>query len=159
MKTKLLGVVAALALSVASPALADIIHVTYAGTVSAGTDTTGVFGPPSTLFDGDAYTLTYTFDTAKGVFTIGANSSSLAGGPGFASGIYSSPGTAVLTINGHSADFIVDPNPPSQGYSEFFVGGPRSDGTFLIEQKVSNVVNTLATSNHYIEKLVVIPSL
>ena len=159
MKTKLLGAFAALALSVASPALADIIHVTYAGTVSTGSDVTGVFGPPSTLLDGDAFALTYTFDTAKGVFTIGANSSSLAGGPGFGPGIYSSPGTAVLTINGHSADFIVDPNPPSQGYSEFLVEGPRSDGTFLIEQKVSNVVNTLATSNHYIEKLVVIPSL
>ena len=158
MKTKLLGAFAALALSVASPALADIIHVTYAGTVSTGSDVTGVFGPPSTALDGDAFALTYTFDTAKGIFTSGFNSS-LAGGPGFGPGIYSSPGTAVLTINGHSADFIVDPNPPSQGYSEFLVEGPRSDGTFLIEQKVSNVVNTLATSNHYIEKLVVIPSL
>jgi hypothetical protein len=96
MKTKFLGAFAALALSVASPALADTIHVTYAGTMSAGTDTTGVFGPSSTLLDGDAYTLTYTFDTAQGIFTTGANNLSLAGGPGFGPGIYSSPGTAVL---------------------------------------------------------------
>jgi hypothetical protein len=153
MKKKLLGVAAALALNVASPALADIIDVTYTGTVSDGTDVTGVFGPPSTLFDGNAFTLTYAFDTAKGIFTSGFNSS-LAGGPGFGPGIYSSPGTAVLTINGHSADFIVDPNPPSQGFSEFLVEGPRSDGTFFIQQQVNNVVNRLDTTNHYIEKTV-----
>jgi hypothetical protein len=121
--------------------------------VFVGTDQTGVFGPPSTALDGDAFALTYTFDTAKGIFTSGFNSS-LAGGPGFGPGIYTSPGTAVLTINGHSADFIVDPNPPSQGYSEFLVEGPRSDGTFFIQQNVNNVVNNLATTNHYIEKTV-----
>ena len=118
MKTKLLGVVAALALSVASPVLADTITVTYAGTVSAGTDFTGVFGPPSTLLDGDAFVLTYAFDTSKGLISSGAGFIQLAGGPGFGPGIYSSPGTAVLTINAVSVNFIVDPNPPSQGFSD-----------------------------------------
>jgi hypothetical protein len=105
------------------------------------------------LLDGDAFVLAYTFDTTKGIITSGAGFLQLAGGPGFGPGIYSSPGTAVLTINAVSVNFTVDPNPPSQGFSQFFAAN-RSDGSFFSEQKVQNVVDTLATSNLYVEQFV-----
>jgi hypothetical protein len=152
MKTKILGVVAALAFSIASPAMADIVYVTYTGTVSAGTDFTGVFGPSSTLLDGASYTLTYTFDTSRGIFTSDASASQLAGGPGFGPAIfnpYSSPGSAVLTINGHSVSFNANPNPPSQGYSEYYV---VNNGSYIRSDQ--HVSDSLDYSNIHIDDIV-----
>jgi hypothetical protein len=113
--------------AIVTPASATIIDVTYSGIVSNGTDATGVFGPADVLLNGNFYTLVYTFDTAMGRFSNGAGlgapdatGSELVGGPGAGPAIhnlYSSPGFAVLTINGQSVNFTVDSGTNSQGTS------------------------------------------
>ena len=79
-----------------------IVYVTYTGTVGIGYDQTGVFGPANTSLSGDPYTVTYTFDTTKGVTYSSPGENYALGGYGSATGQPSPSLGAVVTINGHS---------------------------------------------------------
>ncbi|MBV9746498.1 MAG: hypothetical protein JO099_22290, partial [Acidobacteriia bacterium] len=90
------------------------VVATLKGTLSSGTDFTGVFGfAPNTDLTGQAFTLTFTFDDTKGTqqvtnCTPGAPQSTEILGDSAAEG--ASPGTAVLQIGGHSWTFGTPPN-------------------------------------------------
>lgn len=112
-------------------AKADIVTVTYEGNLVSGGDTSGIFISAASIqagnvyLAGDAFELTFTFDTSKGVFertSAGAQEvtdSRSQGGPTFAAGL-SSPGTALLTINGRTASFFVSSlSPTSAGFSQY----------------------------------------
>ena len=85
-------------------ASADIVTVTYAGTVSEGEDFTGVFGTPLEMFatSQPAHTLVFSFNTAVGSLTTTSTSQRLIGGSSQPPGTIPSPGSAVLSINGIS---------------------------------------------------------
>ena len=79
------------------------------GTVSSGTDVSGVFGHGANYtFSSDPFTLTYTFDTTKGTETpsctvSGSTTTCVSEITG--TGATTSPGTATLTINSHTYTF------------------------------------------------------
>ena len=103
----------------ASPAAADILTVTYTGTVATGTDATGVFGLAGRSLAGLGYTVVYRFNDALGDrTTIPPYLDSVIGGSYDAS---TSPSMgALLTINGMSFFF----NGLGQGLqSNFPLGG------------------------------------
>jgi hypothetical protein len=78
MKSKLTGVAATLAfLGIVSPASADMVTVTYSGTVLGGFDQLGVFGTANTSLTGDRYTAVYFFNTAIGLNVSGRTPSLL----------------------------------------------------------------------------------
>src|ERR1017187_5968153 len=69
MRTRICAIALAL-FGIVSPASAEIVTLTYTGTVvDAGTgqlDNSGLFGPAGSSLVGDAYTAVYVFDTTKG---------------------------------------------------------------------------------------------
>jgi hypothetical protein len=87
------------ALAVAQPASAAIIQVSLTGTVSEGFDQSGLFGAPNTDLTGAIFSLVEYFDTTKGTLVLGGPTEILAGGIHF-NGDPSSPGSAILTLNG-----------------------------------------------------------
>ncbi len=94
----------ALAIGGAAPAAAATIQATYTGTVYSSYDATGVFGVPDTSLDGQAYTLTYLFDTALGVRN-GAGPGTyddVSGGAAVGGAITNPTLSATLSIGGHS---------------------------------------------------------
>jgi PEP-CTERM motif len=97
------GLAAALALfGITSAASADIVYVTYSGTVLSGYDQIGIFGAPGSSLAGDAYTTFYIFNTSVGEIHSDPFFNSDLGG---VVGIYAQPSPslgAVLTINGIS---------------------------------------------------------
>jgi PEP-CTERM motif len=106
-----------------SPASAELVDVTYWGTVHDGYDQTGVFGPAGADLTGDSYVAHYVFDTTLGYTQSGPD---YVGGPirNYAiGGSYygnASPGvSASVTINGHSAD-IGTPNYSAEIYGDDF---------------------------------------
>jgi PEP-CTERM motif len=111
-------------LGFASPASAELVSVTYWGTVHHGYDQTGVFGPAGADLAGDSYVAHYVFDTALGVITKepgwkgaqGGNffSPTNPAGPDFAASPLVS---ASVTINGHSVNI-------GGGYDDSISGGP-----------------------------------
>jgi hypothetical protein len=112
-KSKLLALAAggsALALSLAvlasNKAHADLVTVTYGGTINNGFDTTGVFGTANSSLNGDSIGFVFTFDTSLGALSSGATFSQLSGGGG----------SVVVTINGHSVTIVdVLPSAPNVG--------------------------------------------
>jgi hypothetical protein len=87
MKSKLKSVVAASAFfGIVSTASAEVVFVTYKGTVSVGYDQTGIFGPPNSSLDGEKYTASYIFDTSVGVIQNGPSYNSALGGYAFSEG-------------------------------------------------------------------------
>jgi hypothetical protein len=104
LKSKFFGAAAILAaLGFAGPASAEIVSVTYWGTVTSGYDQTGVFGPAGTDLIGDSYVAHYVFDTTEGITYSNSIGSGVTGGSW--SGVASPSVSASVTINGH---FIVD---------------------------------------------------
>jgi hypothetical protein len=96
------GVVAAsVFFGIVSTASADIVYVTYSGTVLSGNDPIGIFGAPGSSLAGDAYTTFYIFNTSVGeIHSDPFFNSDLGGAAGYAQ---PSPSLgAVLTINGIS---------------------------------------------------------
>ena len=85
---------------------AALVVVTLTGTVSSGTDTTGVFGPPNSNLAGQPYIAIFTYDDTKGTTSTG----SCADGTPYYSILdptsTSSPGIATLSIGG-SAPFPI----------------------------------------------------
>jgi hypothetical protein len=95
------GVVAVLAFfGIVSTASAEVVYVTYKGTVLSGNDPIGIFGAPGSSLAGDAYTTFYIFNTSIGEIHSDPFFNSDLGG---VVGIYAQPSPslgAVLTING-----------------------------------------------------------
>jgi hypothetical protein len=58
---------AALSAFVAMPAAAATMQAVYTGTVTYGTDLSGVFGTPGASLDGAEFTATFRYDTTKGL--------------------------------------------------------------------------------------------
>lgn len=94
----------AAALFGASTASADILYVTFTGTVAEGSDATGVFGAPGASLDGDAFVATLLFNDDLGVRdTFSPYFDYTDGGPFFGT---SDPSLgAKLTINGVTVAF------------------------------------------------------
>lgn len=107
-KGLLSAVVCVYTFSLCSHALADIVSVTYTGTVVSGNDVDGIFGAPGEdLLSGQSYTANYTFDTALGGFNTPEWSGAY-GGIGSVTGDPSPNLSASLTINGNTFAFVGD---------------------------------------------------
>jgi len=90
---------------IVSPASADMVTVTYRGTVAGGFDQLGVFGTPNTSLAGDRYIAVYSFNTAIGLNTSGGNVFNVFGGPWTAALGQPSPALgASITIRSHNED-------------------------------------------------------
>jgi hypothetical protein len=108
MNAKFLGAAAAMsglglvsALGFVSPASATIVSVVYTGTVTSGSDMTGMFGPAGGDLAGDSYVARYVFDTTRGFTYASATNNYAYGGSGY--GNASPAVSASVTIAGHSA--------------------------------------------------------
>jgi hypothetical protein len=111
---KLIGVALAASVLIGpATASATIMQATFTGTVVTsdpnGTgpafDWAGIFGPPNTPLNGDAYTATFLYDTTVGVAYTTPLAAVIDGGPsGWGSSLQSPSLGAVLTINGRSFD-------------------------------------------------------
>jgi len=97
-----------LVLGIASQASAATITATFAGTVKAGLDSTGVFGTPGADLAGAGYSLVYTADPTVGSYSTfnGTITDPQLSGDQIFLGI-----SAALTINGHSYSFIGSGSP------------------------------------------------
>jgi hypothetical protein len=88
---------------IVSPAAADMVTITYSGTVRDGFDQLGVFGTANTSLTGDPYTAVYFFNTAVGLNVSVPGFPQIFGGPGTAANGQPSPALgALITINSHS---------------------------------------------------------
>ena len=82
--TKIFAVASLAFFGIVSPASADMVTLTYTGTVAGGFDQLGVFGPPNASLTGDRYTAVYFFNTAIDLNVSSAGSFDIFGGPGTA---------------------------------------------------------------------------
>jgi hypothetical protein len=89
-------------LGFASPASAELVSVTYWGTVGTAYDQTGVFGPADADLYGDSYVAHYVFDTALGNIVSSPSWNEAVGGSYY--GVASPAVSASVTINGHTAN-------------------------------------------------------
>jgi hypothetical protein len=112
MKKLLLATLSAVALGTgivgyAAPASATIVYITVTGTVTTGTDGSGLFGTIGASLAGDAYTAQYVFDTSLGYTRNSATENYAEGGWFYISlgaPYTTSPSLgASLTINGQSS--------------------------------------------------------
>jgi hypothetical protein len=94
------AIAAMLLFSATQKATADIIDVTYTGTVGANGQNPGLVFGPAPIF-ASIFTLTYTFDTGKGDYSDLGNTSFSIGGSLYIPNTESA-GFAVLSINGRS---------------------------------------------------------
>ncbi len=99
-----------------APASAAIVHVTYAGTVASGYDTTGIFGSANTDLTGESFVSHYTFDTSVGYTSSNPTESTAAGGTFFP---YATPLLgATLTIHGQTVSVPGDYIGQIYGYND-----------------------------------------
>ena len=93
-------------LSIAQPAAAATILITYTGTVSDGFDVSGLFGESNTSLKGDTFKSVYTltFPTSGAVDVNATGLHAIFGGTGYGSSP-PSPLSGQLTINGHTVSF------------------------------------------------------
>jgi hypothetical protein len=132
-----MGVAVATAMSFYAPlALGEIVDVTYAGQVTSGEDSTGVFGAQGADLTGDWLVVKYVFNTSVG-YTVGWPWQQIAYG-GSCCGAGSPALSATATVNGHSASIG-----PGTEYGEIygFNGGPFSqqydqDNNFTVADNV-----------------------
>ena len=96
--TYAIGALGVAALMASSAASAKIMVATWTGTVSSGSDVTGVFGPANSSLNGDTFTVKFTYDTDLGTrLTSPGVSDEVEGGSLYG---VPSPLMATLTING-----------------------------------------------------------
>jgi hypothetical protein len=108
---------------IVSSASADMVTVTYSGTVLGGYDQLGVFGTPNTSLTGDRYTAVYFFDTAIGLNVSVPGFPQIFGGTGTAANGQPSPALgALITISSHSEGEDEDEN-HFTSHSVFIDGG------------------------------------
>jgi hypothetical protein len=119
MNIRLLGVAAgALMMGFVSPAMADIVTVTYTGIVTYDYDTTAIFGNSAYLgYVGEAYQATYVFNTALGQSTSTVGSNQVQGGSinGYTSPLVSATVTVGTTTVSLSGGGVPIPNPIYNG--------------------------------------------
>ena len=97
--TKSIAVLATLALlTTVFQASADVLVITYTGTVSSGFDRSGIFGAPGRHLNGDRYIARYTFETSLGRTFTSAERNYVVGGGTL--GITSPALNGAVTING-----------------------------------------------------------
>jgi hypothetical protein len=155
MNWKILAVVSSGLFGIASPAFADMVDVTFTGTIfSVNYDQLGIFGPYLTSgdnFPGAAYTETLVFNTALGNVDNGAGSVSAYGGAEY--GVVSPAISASVTINGHTAsiqglyygDFYVCSSCGSGGTGElYFQAIDKSDNGSTTTTNNTSVFISLA---------------
>lgn len=94
---------AALLSAFGTPAAAMVVQYTYSGLVTTGADVTGLFGSAGAGLDGQGYSLSFTYDTARGSRIAGPGFDQIGGGAW--SGSASPMLSAVLTIGGRSLSF------------------------------------------------------
>ncbi|WP_395016509.1 hypothetical protein [Dongia sp.] len=100
---KLVAATLVLLLAIASQAPAATITATFTGTVKTGLDSTGVFGTPGANLAGAGYNLVFTADPTVGNYFAfnGTITDPLLSGDNIFGGM-----SAVLTVNGHSYNFL-----------------------------------------------------
>jgi hypothetical protein len=86
-----------------SSASASIVEAVYTGTIYYGSDVSGLFGPSGTNLAGDAYAVTFLFDTTRGTSQFTQTNYFVEGSPVW--GTVSPALEVVVTINGHSVSF------------------------------------------------------
>ena len=143
-KAVLLAMIAAGVLFCAPQAAkAADVTITIQGTVTNGTDVSGVFGTPGANLTGDAFTLTYTFNDA-----LGTPSTTLCSGVPCITSLTnttSTPNTAVLTIGTGSWTFAG--HPISSASSEAQRYAPGSSEQYLIVSDYYNITGTSSGSD------------
>jgi len=102
-------------------ASSGVIYVTASGTVSSGSDLTGIFGTADSSLAGTPYSLLFTFDTSRGNFVVNQENSFIGGGVASGSPGTDSPGAAVLTIHVQSVSI------PGYWSAAYFIDVPRGD--------------------------------
>ena len=107
MRALIFGAVAALLASTSADATIIVTH--WSGVLYSGSDPTDVFGTGNPDLAGVAYDIVGTLDTEKGVyFNYGYPNGDYLRSDLY--GTHMSPGSATLTINGHSIDFGTYPS-------------------------------------------------
>ncbi|MFY9655195.1 MAG: hypothetical protein WAK01_01210 [Methylocystis sp.] len=132
----------------ASSAQADIVAVTYAGTVVSGFDQTGLFGPANGNLAGDSYKVVYLFNTSLGQTTSSPTENSASGGTSFPAPTPSIKTT--VTINGVSIssnlngyfDQIYGYNDGSSSQQYSYTQYYNQGATNTVNNYASNFVNT-----------------
>jgi hypothetical protein len=133
----IMGILAAVAIG--TPAGATVIFSTWTGTVMEGFDYTGVFAAVGTDLTGYKYSLVMSFDTDLGVYASGTGFDRLYGGDVY--GNTTSPGSAVLTINGIEVDIPTDIANTVVGNSEDFAS---DDGALSVSYKTVQHIKEIA---------------
>jgi hypothetical protein len=119
-----LAAVVALALAVSTAARAEIVQITYTGTVTSGTDTQNLFGGGSLV--GDSFTAVYTINTSLGsIATDGSTYSIWVNTPP------ASAMTEILTINESNAEIFSNiAGPASETYQLYGFNNPALNSDF-----------------------------
>ena len=128
---------------------ATLVHGNFSGTMSDGTDTTGVFGTPGADLANDVITGTFAYNTSL-------LSQSISNGTNTATGTGIGALTVTITITGHSHTFT-DPTSSSMflddggvsGQSEFKLHNSNNNGTTTNESvslDISDLFTPFATS-------------
>ncbi len=156
-KRNLVAVAAAMIWSAATSASAEVVDVTWTGTILWGIDETGVFGPAATDLTGNALIARFAFDTSLGT-TYTDSIQSVA----YANGVTSPLLSASATINGIS--IAINPGGFAQilgyndsagdfseyynysGYSYYYYDQETFEGLQLLQQ-LSGVA--YGPANHY----------
>jgi len=122
MKCRFLALVGALMLSGGSAAFADVVTITFSGTLTSGTDYTGVFGlPPGTSLTADPFSVVYQFDTTAGALSAQSDGHGTTIGYNLTGDSF----TATLTINGVSQSI----GPQGSSYTRNTFGSPYGTPT------------------------------
>ena len=113
------------------PANGSDTVITVKGTINGGRDDYGIFGMGKAMPAGTLYTLVFTFDETKGKpMPPGCpNSGSRIVGIG-----QTSPGTAVLTINGKSFEFGLKPDARSRAWRSVASACSDSEISMAVEE-------------------------
>lgn len=130
----------------ASSAQANIVAVTYSGTVVSGFDQTGLFGPANGNLAGDTYKVVYIFNTSLGITSSTPTASSASGGTSYPAPTPSIK--TIVTINGVSVSSNLN------GYLDQITGS--NDGSSSQQYSSTQYYNAgnVATVNNYAYDLV-----
>ena len=156
MRAKLAGWALGAALAAcASGASATILDVTYSGVVAAGSnDVLGLFGGGP--LDGDAFSVSYAFDTTKGSLSVLGTGYSLTGGS-FLGGPTPSAGPATVTINGHALSVDgggvddalgVDRSGMTTLMVSFIPSGPHLTTQYILDNTIAGYTLPFAPSSN-----------
>jgi hypothetical protein len=135
-----LGIPTTLFLLAVSMQAAEIV-VTVTGTLSGGADGAGIFNAGKSL-DGLPFELVFRFDDSKGMALV-PNQSCPTSGSGITAIQGSSPGTAVLTVNGVSHEFGKTRGAKSMAYRSIASWCSESGLRFEVDEGSMGYFNTV----------------